>query len=387
MGGQFHLKKPISYILACVLFIYMSSALFPASRGLSATSHILIDTSSGRVLLEGNSHAKMLIASTTKIMTALIVSEKCGLDEQVIIKPEYAKVEGSSMYLKEGEELTIRALLYGLLLSSGNDAAVALACYTAGSVEDFAGLMNEKAAQLELKDTHFTNPHGLDDEEHYSSAYDLAKIAAEFMRNKDLSEISATRKITIAGRVLTNHNKMLSQYSGAIGIKTGYTESAGRSLISCAERDGVKLICVTLNDPNDWADHTTLLDFGFSNYYPKTITDCTTDYSVVPVISGLTDSIAVRPSRQISVLVSDKDNIELNVILPKFVYAPVASGDQLGEIEVKLNGETIATVPLVAAGEAKQDPSLPLTFWEKLMRGFHIANKYGISRSGIYYIY
>ena len=242
--------------------------------GTSASSAILMEAESGRVLYEQNAHEERLIASITKLMTALVALESGhDLEETVTVGEACTRAEGSSLYLRPGEEISLKGLLYGVMLRSGNDAALAVAEHCGGSVEEFVGRMNEKAAQLGMVNSHFANPNGLNAEGHYSSAYDMALLARACLENEALAEIAATKSATVDGRVLTNHNKLLWQYEGCIGLKTGYTEKAGRTLVSAARRGGMTLIAVTLNDPDDWRDHTALLDYGFSTYAPVTLTE------------------------------------------------------------------------------------------------------------------
>ena len=224
-----------------------------------------MDAASGRILYEKDAHTRRLIASTTKLMTALVAVEATeDLEQVVTVKREY-QAEGSSMYLGVGEQLTIRELLYGLLLSSGNDAALAIAGGCAGDVETFVGWMNDRAGELGMADTHFANPNGLDHEAHYSTAYDMALLAREVLSHEVLVELVSTKSATVAGRSLVNHNKLLWRYEGCTGMKTGYTDAAGRTLVSSARRNGQDLICVTLKDRDDWNDHARLLDYGFKN--------------------------------------------------------------------------------------------------------------------------
>ena len=226
-----------------------------AEPGVSAKSAILMHADSGRVLYEKNADEHMLIASTTKIMTAIVVLEHCALDELVEADERSAGIEGSSMYLKAGESYTVEDLLYGLMLASGNDAASALALHVADSLEDFAALMNEKAAALGMTESSFKNPHGLDEEGHYSTARDMAKLAAYCMENPDFARIAGAVSHTVGEQTYVNHNRLLREYDGCLGLKTGYTMAAGRTLVTCAERDGARYVCVTLNDPDDWDDH------------------------------------------------------------------------------------------------------------------------------------
>ena len=252
----------------CALLLVLSLLVLPvfgAEPTLSASSAILMDKESGRVLYEKNAREQRSIASITKLMTALVAVElHPDLSSTVTIQREWTGAEGSSMYLKPEEEVTLEALLYGLMLSSGNDAALAIAGYCGGDVESFMAEMNKKAAQLGMNDTHFANPNGLDDPDHYSTAYDMAILARAVLEREELRAIVSTRSIFIAGRSLTNHNKLLWRYEGCTGLKTGYTDEAGRTLVSSALRDGQELIAVTLNAPNDWADHAALFGYGFA---------------------------------------------------------------------------------------------------------------------------
>ena len=244
----------------------LAAAVFlPAqANALSARRACVLDAVSGRILQEKNSREPSLIASTTKIMTALVVCEQCNVLDRLRIPKQAVGIEGSSMYLREGEILTLQELLYGMMLSSGNDAAVALAIYCGGTVEGFAELMNDKARQLGLTGTHFVNPNGLDAPDHYSTARDMARLAVYAAGNHTFARLCSTRSVTVGGRTMTNHNRLLRTVPGCIGMKTGYTRSAGRTLVSAAERDGRRLVAVTLQDGNDWADHAALYDWGFA---------------------------------------------------------------------------------------------------------------------------
>ena len=230
----------------------------------SAKSAALLDGTTGECLYEKNGDQRALIASTTKIMTGLLVCEAGDLDRTVTVPETAAGTEGSSMYLKSGETLTRRELLYGMMLHSGNDAALTLAISISGSEAAFVRQMNRRACALNLIQTHFANPHGLDSGENYSTALDLARLAQAALQNEQFRAVVSTKTITCAGRTLTNHNKLLWRYDGCIGVKTGYTRHAGRILVSAAERGGRMLIAVTISDPDDWRDHVSLLDYGFA---------------------------------------------------------------------------------------------------------------------------
>ena len=230
----------------------------------SAKSAALLDGTTGECLCEKNGDQRALIASTTKIMTGLLVCEAGDLDRTVTVPETAAGTEGSSMYLKSGETLTRRELLYGMMLHSGNDAALTLAISVSGSEAAFVRQMNRRACALNLTQTHFANPHGLDSGENYSTALDLVRLAQAALQNEQFRAVVSTKTITCAGRTLTNHNKLLWRYDGCIGVKTGYTRHAGRILVSAAERGGRMLIAVTISDPDDWRDHVSLLDYGFA---------------------------------------------------------------------------------------------------------------------------
>ncbi|MDR2606546.1 MAG: D-alanyl-D-alanine carboxypeptidase [Oscillospiraceae bacterium] len=228
----------------------------------SAYCAVLYNPADGTTLYADSADNQRPIASVTKIMTALIVVERCKLNDTMTFKREWL-CEGSSSGFQPGKEYTVRQMLYALLLASGNDAAIGLAEFTAGSVDAFSDLMNAKAEQLNLGDSHFANPNGLDDDNHYSSALDMAKLTAYALKNMKFALIASTQEARVGGIYFKNHNKLLWQYEYAVGVKTGYTSKAGRTLVSAAQKNGATLICVTLNDPNDWDDHAALYDWGF----------------------------------------------------------------------------------------------------------------------------
>ena len=376
------MKKTVCVFLIFFCVCAALPGVFAAGPSNSAVSAVLIDADNGTVLYEDNADEQMLIASTTKILTALVVLENCGSDESVRIKKEYTNVEGSSMYLQEGDELTVRELLYGLLLASGNDAAVALACYAGGSAGGFASMMNERAFQIGCRDSSFKNPHGLDEDGHYSTARDLAHITEAAMENKLFCEIVSTKSVTIKGRTYRNHNKLLWNYEGALGVKTGYTKSAGRSLVSSAERNGLRLICVTLNDPDDWTDHENLYNWAFSEYKRVTVSYGDTDIEPVPVISGEQEFVRIRADGFYSCTIPKEDSVDISVYLPKFVYAGVDEGEQAGLVAVKYDGAIVGRIPLYYAEEVALDKTVPLTVLEKIGWSWFFANRYGLNRFG-----
>ena len=332
-----------------------------ALTGVSARGAVLMEADSKEIIFGQNENARLPMASTTKIMTALVALESLPMDTTVKITPESVGVEGSSIYLCEGETMTLEQLLYALLLESANDAAVAIAVAVSGSVEAFAEKMNERAKTLGLTNTHFVNPHGLDAEEHYTTAYELALITCEAMKNPVFREISATDRKTIplhgeeGVRLLLNHNKLLSSYEGCIGGKTGYTKKTGRCLASAAERDGITLVAVTLNAPDDWRDHTAMLDYGFGMYETVPLCDIGSFSSPLWMISGAQEYVMVENTEALSaVLRVDHGDILCIVELPRFEFAPVSAGQTVGCLrfyEAGRNGtkQELGSVPLAAA--------------------------------------
>ena len=349
----------------------------------AAKAAVLIHGDTGTLLFEKNAEERMLIASTTKIMTAFVVLENCAPEDEVEIKSEYCGIEGSSMYLSAGTTRKVEDLLYGLMLASGNDAAVALAHHAGGSIEGFAELMNEKARELGLENSHFVNPHGLDAEEHYSSAKDLAVITSAAMKNDKFREIASTRSITLEGLTYVNHNKLLWNYDGTVGGKTGYTMAAGRSLVSCAERDGLLLICVTLSDPNDWNDHMALFDWGFDSYRYEQIVN-TNEMAKLPIVSGSVESIGVAAERELSLLLKKEDTVDCSYELPRFAYASVVAGERAGAVTVRVNGEAVARIDICYTRGVGIADGVRLSILEKIKRAWQLSAKFGGLKYGYY---
>ena len=352
-------------MLAVILVFY-----YPANA-ISARSAVLIDCTTGRIIYEKQCDQKSLIASTTKIMTALIVCEQCNVLDSVRIPKEATGIEGSSMYLQEGEVLTVQELLYGLMLQSGNDAAVALAIYCGGTVAGFVQMMNDKARALGLTGTNFANPNGLDAPEHYSTARDLGVLAAYAMKNPVFAATVATKTVTVGNRTLKNHNKLLWQLEGADGIKTGYTRAAGRILVSSASRNGRRLIAVTINDPDDWNDHIRLMEAGFSQYSVKTVITEGDVLGETEIAGGCNGAVKLIAAESFSVSLTRDEEIKIILPDPGFVYAPVAAGQNAGFAGVYLDGEWIGNIPMVY-GETVEQVTLPSPgFWEQLFGGKH----------------
>ena len=347
-------------MLAAVLFIQT-----PANA-VSAQKALVMDAATGRVLYEKNADQQSLIASTTKIMTALIVCERCNVLDRMRVPKEAVGIEGSSMYLREGEILTIQELLYGLMLSSGNDAAVALAIYCGGTVEGFAELMNDKAHALGLRNTHFENPNGLDSPGHYSTARDLAVLAAYAMENPIFYKTVSAKNVTVGQRYLKNHNKLLWQVPGADGVKTGYTKAAGRILVSSATRDGRRLICVTLNAPNDWADHASLLEAGFAGYSLQRIVTEGERVGVLEVESGQGNRVEILAAENFDYALAKDEKTLVMVPGPGFVYSPVTRGADAGWAYVLIDGNAVGKVPVIYGQTIEKEPEDEPDFFEKL---------------------
>ena len=339
-------------------------------NALSARSAVLMEPISGRLLVDINGSKQSLIASTTKIMTALLVCERCNVLDQMRIPKEAVGIEGSSMYLREGEKLSIQELLYGLMLSSGNDAAVALALYCCGSIEEFANQMNDKARSLGMKQTHFENPNGLDEKNHYSTAKDLAILAAYAMENPVFRQTVSTKSINVGNRSLRNHNKLLWLYPGADGVKTGYTKAAGRILVSSAVKDHRRLIAVTIHDPDDWRDHQALLDDGFTKFNLQrivTVGDCV---GYREIEGGNASQVAVLAAENFVYSLSKEENPQLLLPGNGFVYAPVTEGADAGFAYVLISGKAVGKIPVVYGQtcemvQPEENKGSRFLFWRK----------------------
>ena len=335
----------ISALAALCLLLPLSPGASAQTTPCPSAQSAIVMTSNGRTLYEKNADSRALIASTTKLMTAIVTLENARLNELVDITEECCNIEGSSMYLKAGERYTVKELLLGLLLVSGNDAAQALALHVAGSPEAFAGLMNAKAKELGMEDSHFENPHGLDAQSHYSTARDMAKLMCYCMENESFRELCSTRSCLIKGLTLVNHNKLLDMYPDCIGGKTGYTQAAGRCLVSCCERKGLRLICVTLSAPDDWNDHIELYEWAFSQFSLRNAVEGQSFQ--VPVISGYEKSARLVPESSIELLLDPEQELTLKVEYPRFVFAPVNKGETGGTIWVIIDGDTVGSCPLI----------------------------------------
>ncbi|MBE6679828.1 MAG: D-alanyl-D-alanine carboxypeptidase [Ruminococcaceae bacterium] len=347
--GVFFRKVFICFFILVLLVI----SAFAVKPQISAESAILINISNGDVVAEYNADKKQGMASTTKIMTAIIAIEHGDLDKNHTIPAAAIGVEGSSLYLKADEVMTLRELVMGLMLQSANDAAEAIAIIVGGSVENFVSMMNEKALELGLSNTHFTNPHGLANDNHYTTARELAKIAEYSLRNETFRSICSSKRATLPGkefpRTVTNHNKMLSIYDGAFGVKTGFTKATGRCLVSAAKRNGVELVAVTLNASNDWNDHAAMLDYGFDQYELVSLASAGEKVYDLPIIGGDMESISVYIKNDVTVcLKKNRKSIVEKIQINRPRFAPIYKDDEVGRIVFFTDGKEIASSPLCA---------------------------------------
>lgn len=365
------------------LSLCLVGALCPVAQAagpeVSAQSAVVLTADTGAVLFEKDGHTPRPVASTTKIMTALLALEAAQErgDPLVDITQEMVAVEGSSMGLQAGDSISLTGLAAGMLLASGNDAANAAALYLDASLESFAARMNQRAAALGMEDTHFVTPSGLDGEDaqglgHLSTAYDMALLARAALEDQAFRQLCSSPSLAVefaepVKRVTyTNHNKLLTQYPGCVGVKTGFTKEAGRCLVSAAERDGALLIAVTLNAPNDWEDHAALLDYGFTQVEPYQLAGGDVRLTV-PVVGSPVEVMSLRGSNggEVTLPLGQGAQVERVVRVPKFLYAPVEAGEQVGEICWYLEGQLLGSAPLTAAGAAPLQEKAP-SLWERL---------------------
>lgn len=325
---------------------------------------VVIDAETGEVLYEKRAHEQAPMASTTKIMTTLLLLEAGSPEKTIKVTSQMIAAEGTSMGLKDGDTVTREALAAGMLLSSGNDAANATAYHLAGSLPAFAKKMNARAKKIGMKNTNFVTPSGLDDEFHYSSAYDMALLGREAMKNEAFRKLAATRSMSLtygdppATHWFSNHNSLLKRYPYAVGIKTGFTQKSGRTLVSAAEKDGRLLIAVTLSDPDDWADHAKMFDYGFSLYEP-TVLDAKVPSEKLPVVGGTKNTVSLSyPWKPVGIVHGNPGTMMRQVLLRPFEYAPIAKGQVLGTVRYILpeSGRIIAEVPLIAAESVAAKP-------------------------------
>jgi len=330
-----------------------------ASPVIDATAALVMEAGSGRVLYSKNPTVKKSIASTTKIMTAIIALENGDPEDIVTISSKAANTPGSSINLAVGQKFTLMELLYGMLMNSGNDAAVAVAEHIGGSVEAFAQMMNSKARELGASDTVFVTPHGLDREGQYSTAYDLALITRYALKNPIFARIVATNTSYIPGRQLYNTNELLELYPGADGVKTGYTGKAGRCLVASATRDGMRIISVVLGSPTRYKRAEAsrmILDYSFANYKMHTLIKAGGRFKGIPVHRGVEDTAIVKAvdTVEIPLRQDELEKLETRVFLPQMLEAPVYAATEAGCVEYLVDGEVV--------GQSM------LTVWENVRR-------------------
>lgn len=348
------MKKIVAAITVSFAVAFFTFSGYAEPTGITADSAILINADTGEIIYGKNAYEQRAMASTTKIMTCLLTLEAGELDRRFTVDSMAIRVEGTSMGLQEGDIVTRRALCYGMLLPSGNDAANAAAVSVSGSIADFAEKMNRKAAEIGMNDTNFVTPSGLDADGHYTTAYDMAILTQYALKNEEFRKICGLSSASLEygnppyKRTLYNSNKLLQQYDGCIGVKTGFTDNARRCLVSAAERDGMTLIAVTLNAPDDWNDHAEMLDYGFSVMNPVEISP---DSFTIPALGGESDSVPVVPQETeiIGVSPEDSGHIRIEYHLPAFVYANVEKGEKIGAAKIYYNDTEISTIPMIAA--------------------------------------
>jgi D-alanyl-D-alanine carboxypeptidase (penicillin-binding protein 5/6) len=358
------LKTVKLILVAALLLLYTNTGALAAPPDSTAKAAILIDSASGRVLYEKNIHQKLPMASTTKIMTAITALEYGRLDDIVTIAPEASGIEGSSIWLSPGERHTLEDLLYGLMLRSGNDAAAAIALHIGGSIEGFTDMMNKLAWKIGARNSNFTNPHGLHDDNHYTTAYDLALITAYGLRNPDLATIVSTKYRTIPweghewDRAMKNKNKLLWNFEGANGVKTGYTKKAGRCFVGSAKRDDLQLIAVVLNCGPMFEESANLLKFGFENYKNCVIYRKDELIGTIPVAKGKQDSVPLIVDKGYSIALKEEERIQIReeIFLPESLPAPVAAGEAVGSIKIYFANQLVGKIPILTGQDVdKQD--------------------------------
>lgn len=385
MRGRPTRGPAILFLLLLVLFAFPPPARANAAGApeVEAKAAVLMDGASGRILYAKNAHLPLPPASTTKIMTAILALENGRLGDRVCVSRRAAETAEASIWLEEGEELSLEDLLYALLLQSANDAAVAIAEHIGGSQEEFVALMNRRARELGARQTHYANPHGLDDPQHYSTAYDLAVLARHALALPDFRRFVSTPKKTIPwpghpwDRVLYNRNRLLQgseAYPGAIGVKTGYTQKAGSCLVAAARRNNLELIAVVLNSPNMYQEIKSLLDYGFACYQPTLVAAGNEHLAVLPVSRGKARRVGIVPEKDVLVALRPGEERRLITVLtlPERLEAPISRGQVVGKLQVRLGDEALTTVDLVA-GKTVSRRSFWSYFVEALLSIFSLG--------------
>ena len=355
-------------IFVCLMIFALLATLFPNADalGISASGAVLINGTTGEIIWEKDSSRRLSMASTTKIMTALLLCETKNLEREIVTTREMVTVEGSSMGLLEGDTVTYRDLLYGMMLASGNDAANTTAISVGGSVERFVAMMNRKAKEIGLENTSFATPSGLDDEKHFSTAYDMALLARYALKNADFSAAAGAKSATLCygnppyNRTLQNHNRLLKTYEGMIGVKTGYTKKSGRCLVTAARRGNSFLIAVTLNCKDDWNSHKAMLDYGFSRLSEYELGE---EEIKLPVVGGEREILTLETEPSVLALTeNERQSLHKKIYLPQFVYGGINKGDKLGRVDYILGDEVLQSSEIFAAEAVEAVPQKKKSF-------------------------
>ncbi len=364
------------FLLGIVLCALLPFGVAAQPKALSSLSAVLYEPQSGRVLYAKDPDTKRPMASTTKLMTALVAAERLPLDRVVTVPSAALLTEGSSMGLQAGDTLTVRDLLSGMLLSSGNDAANAVALLSAGTLPSFAEHMNRKAISLGMTHSVFVTPSGLDEGEHGSSARDMALLGAAVLRSPAIAALCAqkTDTLTVSGRTVTlaNHNRLLSLYEPAIGLKTGFTKKSGRCLVSAAQQNGVTLVIASLNGGDYWNDHMALYEYGFSQ--TESITPPVSIPSALPLAGGAQEMLALETAPAEPITVLKDETVTAQITLPPFVWAPISQGECVGTVTYRRGGSVVYEVPITAAETVNERPALPFIIkWRRQLKGLLTA--------------
>ncbi len=368
-------------IIIAIILIFTINCVNVSAISVSAEYACVIERDSAEIVYSKNANVKYPMASTTKIMTALIALENSDMTDIVTASKNAASQEGSSIYLRANDRIHMEDLIYGLMLNSGNDAAVAIAEHIAGNTEEFAKMMTKRANEIGAVNTQFKNPNGLDADGHYTTAYDLALITREAMKNPTFREIVSTKskKVTLenngADIYLSNHNKMLKIYDGANGVKTGYTRATGRCLVSSAQRNDMNFIAVTLNAPNDWTDHKNMLDYAFNGYERKTVLKKDDVIKTMQIQGGKLE-VGIENDVDITARKSGESTCEAVLHLSDSLKAPINKNEKVGIVEIKQNGTVIRKEDIIAKNEIKADEQTQNGGWLKKIKSIFL-NKFG----------
>lgn len=348
-------KKTFIFVVSLLLFGTLTSV---RAKALSASAAVVMKVDTCGVLFEKNSHECMSMASTTKIMTALLAVESGRLEQRVTVTQKMVAVEGTSMGLRKGDVLTLGNIVKGMMLLSGNDAANAVAYFLSGSAESFAKEMNKKAKFIGMKDTNFVTPSGLDDDEHYTTAYDMALLASYAMKNPTFRQFVSSDygKVSYifpkSEYTYRNHNRFLTMYDGACGIKTGFTKKSGRCLVTAVEKDGAYIVAVTLKAPDDWNDHISLYDECLPKIEKVDVPESIE--AVVRVVGGNKVGVSAKVTGVPKISATESERFGYRILTDKFLYAPIRAGDKVGEVRFYLDGICVASRELVATENANR---------------------------------